>query len=186
MGFAVERRVARDVMGNVGDVYLKLEVTVGQSGDAHGVVEVSRRFSVDGDDGEIAKISAAREFRFFHLLLLVARFDQNFIGEDVRQMMLANDYFNIHTDFTGASEDFQDASDGGEATFGITFDFDVNDSAIEFGEAHAAAGERFFFSGDAKFFAQFRGELISWRNQNFVQDARVVGKNYVALRAVAK
>src|ERR1700722_17931479 len=100
-------------------------------------------------------------------------------------MMFANDYFNIDPDLSGASENFQDASNGGEATFGIALDFDVYDSPIEFGEAHASAGERFFFTA-AKFFALFRGELIAWRNQDFVQDARVVGKHDVALRAVAK
>src|SRR5580700_4011252 len=173
-------------MPDVGDVYLKLEVAVRQRGDAHGVVEVSRGFSVDGNDGQIAKIAAAHELRFFHLLLLVARFSQDLVGEDVRQMVLANDYFDIDTDFTGASENFQDASNRGQATFGITFDFDVNDRAIKFREAHPATGERFFFSGNAEFFAQFRSEFIARGNQNFVQDACVVGENNVALRAVTK
>ena len=70
-------------MRYVGDVHLKLEMPVGQSGYADGVVEVARRFAVNGDDGKIAEIAAAGELGFCHFLFLVSRFSQNFVGENV-------------------------------------------------------------------------------------------------------
>src|ERR1700683_74181 len=101
-------------------------------------------------------------------------------------MMLANDDFNVYADVAGASENFQDASDGGQATFGIAFDFDVYDCAIQFRQADTAAGERFFFSSGAEFRAQFGSEFVTGWNQNFVEDARVVRKDDVAVRAITK
>src|ERR1700735_3529824 len=100
--------------------------------------------------------------------------------------MFANNDFDVYPDFARAAENFQNASDGRETTFGITPDFDVNDCAIEFGKANAAAGERRVFGNRAQFLAQSRGQLVAGRNQNFVQDARVVREDNVSLRAVAE
>src|ERR1700735_1913004 len=100
--------------------------------------------------------------------------------------MFANNDFDVYPDFARAAENFQNASDGRETTFGITPDFDVNDCAIEFGKANAAAGERRVFGNRAQFLAQSRGQLVARRNQDFVQDARVVREDNVSLRAVAE
>src|ERR1700735_1057982 len=96
--------------------------------------------------------------------------------------MLANYDFDVHADLAGAAENFQDASDGPGAPLGITLDFDVHDGAIEFGKAHAAACGRL----RPQFLAQSRGQLVTRRNQHFVQDARVVRENDVSLRALAE
>ena len=48
--------------------------------------------------------------------------------------MLANYDFDVHSDFAWATENFQDASDGREATFGIAPDFDVYDRAVKLGK----------------------------------------------------
>src|ERR1700693_1213189 len=101
-------------------------------------------------------------------------------------MMLANNNFNVDSDVARAPENFQHMSDGGEAAFGIAFDFDVYDSAIQFRETRAAAGQRFFFSSGAEFRAQFGSEFVTRRNRDFVEDARVVGKDDVAMRAITK
>src|ERR1700691_4755327 len=169
-------------MRDVGDVYLKFEVSVREQCHADGVVEVVRDFSVKRDDGEIAEVAASGEFGFCHFLFLVSRFSQNFVGKNVGQMMLANDDFDVHADFGGAAENFQDATDGSETTFRIAPNFDVYDCAVQLGKTHAAAGERF----RPQFLAQSRGQFVARRNQDFMQDARVVGKDDVALRAVAK
>src|ERR1700733_8711396 len=173
-------------MRDVGDMYLKLEVPIGQRGHADGVVEIARGFAVNGDDGELAEIAASREFGFCDFLFFVSGFNQNFFGENMRQVMLANDDFDIHADFTRASENFQDASDGRETTFGVALDFHVHDSAIEFRKTQAAARERRALRNRAQFLAQSRRQLVAGGNQDFVQDARVIRKNHVSLRAVAK
>jgi hypothetical protein len=48
--------------------------------------------------------------------------------------MLANYDFDVHSDFAWATENFQDASDGRETTFGIALDFDVYDRAVKLGK----------------------------------------------------
>ena len=39
---------------------------------------------------------------------------KNLVGENVRQMMLANNDFDVDADFARASENFEHAADGGE------------------------------------------------------------------------
>ena len=153
MGFAVERRVARNIMRDVGDVYLKFEVSVGEKSHADGIVEIARRFAVNGDDSEIAEIAAAGELRPCDFLFLVSRFGQNFVGKNVRQVMLANYDFDVHADFARAAENFQDATDGRETTLGITPDFDVYDGAIQLRKTHATVRQGLIFRGRAEFFA---------------------------------
>ncbi|HXN86374.1 MAG TPA: hypothetical protein VN867_09890 [Candidatus Binataceae bacterium] len=165
---------------------MKLEISVGEQFHANGVVEVARRFAVNGDDGEIAKITAPGQLGFCDFLFFVSRFGQNFVGKNVRQVMLANDDFDVHADFAWAAENFQDASDRREATFGITPDFDVYDRAVKLGKTQSAIREGLIFRGRAQFFAQSRGQLVAGRNQYLVQDARIVGENDVALRAIAE
>jgi hypothetical protein len=169
-------------MRDVGDVYLKFEVSVGEKSHADGVVEIARRFAVNGDDSEVPEIAASRELGFCYFLFFVSRFGQNVVGENVGQVMLANYDFDVHADFAGSAENFQDASDGREATLGIAPDFDVYDRAVKLGKTQAAAGERF----GSQFLAQSRGQLVARRNEQFMQNARVIGQDDVSFRAIAK
>ena len=57
-GFEIERGAGADVVADVGDVDLEFEVAVGEGLDEDGVVEVAGGFAVDGDDGEVAEVSA--------------------------------------------------------------------------------------------------------------------------------
>ena len=50
-GFAIERRLGTNVVGDVGDVYLKEPAAVVAALDVNGVVEVAGGFAVNGDDG---------------------------------------------------------------------------------------------------------------------------------------
>ncbi len=54
--------------------------------------------------------------------------------------MLADDDFGVDTEFAGATENFEDASDGGSAVAGETQNFYVDDGAIEFFQARNALG----------------------------------------------
>src|ERR1700691_1564715 len=153
MGFAVERRVARNIMRDVGDVYLKFEVSVGEKSHADGIVEIARRFAVNGDDSKIAKITAAGQLRLYDFLFFVSRFGQNVVGENVGQVMLANYDFDVHADFAGSTENFQYASDGGETAFGIAPDFDVYDGALQLRKTQGTVCQVLIFRGRAEFFA---------------------------------
>ena len=58
--FEVEIGAGAHIFGHIGDVHLQLVAAVGALGHQHRIVEVARRFAVDGDDGQAAKIAATR------------------------------------------------------------------------------------------------------------------------------
>ena len=152
----------------------------------NGVVEIARRLAVNRDDGQAAEITAAHDVGRRDLLLSGARFGEHFVGENMWQVMFADDDLDIHADFAGAAENFDDASDGSEAAFGVARDFHIHDGAIEFREARVAHCRWAGPFGSAQFFSPLRRQFFTGRNGNFVENARVVRKNHIALRAVAE
>ncbi len=76
--FAIERRSAANVMRHVGDVHLQLETAAGPRRDVHGVVEIARRFAVNGDDRQVAEIAPPSNILFAHLLGNGLRLRQDF------------------------------------------------------------------------------------------------------------
>src|SRR5580693_910748 len=99
----------------------------GKRGHVDGVVKIASRLAINGDDGEAAEIAAAYDVGGSDLLLRGARFGEHFVGENMRQVMLANDDFDVHADFAGAAKNFDDASYGCQAAFGMARDFHVHD-----------------------------------------------------------
>ena len=61
--FLIERRIGRDVVGHVGDMYLEFVVPALNLTNSDGIVEVAGGFAVDGDDREIAEITPLLDFR---------------------------------------------------------------------------------------------------------------------------
>ena len=143
--FAVERRIAPNVMRHVRDVHLQFVMCRSRSArDIHGVVEIARRFAINRDDRQIAKIARARASPASHTCCGVARgLRQHFRRKNMRQMMLANDDFNVHADFAGTSKNFDHAAGRREAAFGIARDFDIHNGAIEFRQGARGGWQRF-------------------------------------------
>ena len=115
-GFGVEGGFGADVVADVGDVDLQLGVAVGQRTDEDGVVEVLGGFAVDGDDGKPAEVFALGE-------LLASKSGDGLFGfcfgfrkdvrwELVRDVVLADDDFYVHTEGVRRAEDFDDAASG--------------------------------------------------------------------------
>ncbi len=61
--FLIERRVGRDVVGHVGDMYLEFVVPALDLPDSDGIVEVTGGLTVDGDDRKSAKITPLLDLR---------------------------------------------------------------------------------------------------------------------------
>ena len=59
----IERRIRRNVVGHVGDVHLQLKVSILQMLHDHGVVEIARGLSIDGDNGQGAEVAPLLHFR---------------------------------------------------------------------------------------------------------------------------
>ena len=58
---AVDVHAGANVVRDVSNVDLEFIVAIGQ-GERDGIVKVARGFTIDGDDGQIAEITAARQF----------------------------------------------------------------------------------------------------------------------------
>ena len=76
--FAIERRIALDVVRDVRDVHLQLEMSIRQRADQNRVVEIARGFAVNRHDRQVAEIAAPAQIRFGHLLLRGARLREHF------------------------------------------------------------------------------------------------------------
>src|SRR5439155_5249919 len=177
-----------NIVGDVGDVNLQVPAAVGTMLDVNGVVEIARGFSIDGDDGQVAEIFAASTLRFADGLCATLGFIKNFCGEDVREMMLANDDLGVDAEIAGTAENFDDAAGRRCASVRITEQLHVDDGAVEFIEARDAprADTGFIGATEAEFFPETRSELIAARDFNFVLDANVVRQDDVTLAAVTK
>src|SRR5208337_5514700 len=153
--------------------------------DVNGVVEVAGGFAVNGDDREFAEIFPAGAVVFRNGQGEALGLLQNFAGEGVGKMMLADDDFGIHTEIAGAAEDFDDAAGGRSAGARIAEEFDIDDGAIELGnvgEALLARGGG--FCGRQKLLAERRREFVAGYELDVMLDARVKRHNDTAARRV--
>ena len=111
--FRVDGAARFHVVADVGDMHLERVVAVGQAIHPHGIVEISRGFAVDGDDVERAEIAAA--FQVFgvdgggHPFGLFHHFGRKL----VRQVVLADDDFNVHSEIVGMAQNLDDAAGRG-------------------------------------------------------------------------
>ncbi len=100
-------------------------------------------------------------------------------------MMFADDDFNIDADFARTPENFDHASGRRDAAPRIARDLHVYHRAIEFRQTHAFRRAR-LASVLLKLLLQFRRQLLAGRNDDFMREARFVGQDGIAMRAVAK
>src|SRR5216684_9122191 len=97
-----------------------MPAAIGAMFDVHGVVEIARGLAIDGDDRQVAEIFAAGALGFTHGLRAMLGFVKNVGGEDMREMMLANDDLGVDAEFAGTAENFDDAAGCRRAAVRIT------------------------------------------------------------------
>src|SRR5216684_1254229 len=186
--FLVERRASSNVVRDIGDVNLQVPTAVSAMLDVNGVVEIARGFAVDGDDRQVAEIFTAGALGFADGLRAMLGFVKNVGGEDMREMVLANDDLGVDAEFAGTAENFDDAASRRCASVWIAEQLDVDDGAVEFVEARDAPGSNagFIRAAEAELFPEARCQLVAARDFNFVLDANVVRKDDVCAGAIAK
>ena len=141
-GFLIERAAGRDVLRDVGDVDLQFEIVVGEHANEDGVVEIAGGFSVDGDDGKIAEVTAATEFGRGDRCGNALRLFECRCREMVWEMEFADGDFDVDAEVVFAAEDLDDASARVLRGAGPVGDFYVDDYAFEVGPVVVAG--RFF------------------------------------------
>jgi len=119
---------------------LQFEIAVGQAADGYGVVEVARRFAVDGYDGERTEIAPAIKFYGGYDGGNVLGFIESGRRKVMGQVKLADGDFNIDAEVVGAAENLDDASVRTARGRGPVGNFDVDDYAFEIVPALTASG----------------------------------------------
>ena len=86
--------------------------TIFQRTGIHSIVEVPRRLAVDGDNGQLAKIATTcvERWIFFWWNGYRASFLQHAVRKDMRQMMLADEDFDVHAKGITVAENFDHAA----------------------------------------------------------------------------
>ncbi len=186
-GFAIERRLGKNVVGHIGDVNLQKPTAILAAIDVNGIVEIARGFTVDSDYGKFSKILATCAIGFGDGKSESFGFVKNFLREKVGKVMLANDDFRVDAKIAGAAEDFDDAAGRRSASTGVAQKFDVDDGAIEFRDVRqaATARDRVFCAGK-KLLAQSCGEFIAGGEFDLVLHAGIVGEHDATARGVAE
>ena len=140
--FLVERAPLGHVMCDVGDVHAEEVVAVAEKPKlAHfdGVVEVLGRLAVDGDDVALAQIDAARQLLRLDLDRHALRGREHLGRKGVRDVMLADDHFDVDAGLADEAEDFDHAAAGvRRGAVGIAVELHVHHLAVA--RVHRGAG----------------------------------------------
>src|SRR5882762_11620835 len=184
----VESVLRSNVVRYIGDVNLQVPAAIGAMLYVDGDVEIARGLSIDGDDRQVAEILAARTLGFTHGLRATLRFIQNFAGEYMREMMLADDDFGVNAEIAGTPENLDDPAGRGCASLRITQQLHVYDGPVQFiqpGDApHSNAG--FIRAAEAQLLPQPWRQFFAAGNHHLVLDSNIVRQHHILLRAVAK
>ncbi len=105
-------------------------------------------------------------------------------------MVLADDDLHVHAHFARPAENFDHAAGWRDAALRESSELHIHDGAIQLGQPRALQrGGKFGIAGAeflAKLFAELGREFQAGGNDDFVQDASVVGQHDVAIRAIAE
>ena len=177
-----------NIVRYIGDVHFEVPAAVGAMFDEDGVVEIARGLSIDGDDRQVAEIFAARTLSFTHGLRAMLRFIQNFAGEYMREMMLADDDFGVDPEIAGTPENFDDPSGRRCASLRITQQLHVYHGSVQFIQPRYASQSEagFIRAAEAQLLPQPRRQFAAARNHHLVLDPNIVRQHHILLRAIAK
>jgi hypothetical protein len=101
-------------------------------------------------------------------------------------MVLADNNFGVHAEFAGTTEDFDNAASGCGAATRITEEFDVDDSAVEFGNVGKTLVTAGFPGGREKLFAESCGEFFAGQELDVVLDARIIRGDHTAAGSIVE
>jgi len=115
-------------------------------------------------------------------------FIQNFGGERMREMMLADDDLGINAEIAGTPENFDDTAGRRCASVRITQQLHVHDGSIQFIQPRDAprSDAGFIRAAEAQLLPQPGGQFVAARNLHLVLDSNIVRQNHIVLGSVAK
>jgi len=111
-GFFVNGGAVFNILGDIGNVDLKLIMAAGQAADEDSVIEIAGGLTVNGDDGQRAEVASAGKLLVGNDGADLLRFFQHGLRKDVADVVLADHYFHVDAEVVFIAEDFDDASPG--------------------------------------------------------------------------
>ena len=171
--FGVHGSAGPHIVADIGDVHMQREMSVRQLVDPDSVVKVPRRFAIDGDDRHLAEIPAPLELDSGNhgrdVLCLLDRLG----WEMVREMMLANDDFDVDPEIVRAAQDLDHPPYRVFAALRVLQQFHVYDHSVE----RRALRDRQRLGSDAVNLCGGSGNREVVRNLDPILQPRVVRDN---------
>jgi hypothetical protein len=167
-------------VGYVGDVHLKMPA-LRPFFDVYRIVEVARRFAIDGYDRQTTKIPAALAFGVPDGPGRLPCLLQDIVRKSMRQMMFADQNFHVETEFTGLPQDFDDTANCRNAGARESGDLNVYNGSIQLRQAQRPRLGKLL---GLVFGKELRGQLFARWNYNFVMKAGFVRSHGVTAVAV--
>jgi hypothetical protein len=175
--FPIERRAARNIVRDVGDVHLKPVAAARQTLDVNRVVEIPRRFAVDRHDGEIPEILPARQGVGLNRSRRRSRLGHHVVGKNVRQAVLSDDDFDIDARLARLAQNLDYAPGGAHPAPGESGEFDVHRRAVKILPANRGFRPRL---------PELGRYFLAGGHDDFLRDPRIEGSHHAAARRVMK
>src|SRR6202158_2853063 len=136
----------------------------------------------------VANIVAAGALDLIDGLRATLRFIQNFGGERMREMMLADDDLGINAEIAGTPENLDDAAGRRCASVRIAQQLHVHDGSVQFIQPRDAprSDAGFIRAAETQLLPQPGGQFVAARNLHLVLDSNIVRQDDILLGAVAK
>jgi hypothetical protein len=169
-------------MGHVGDVHLKMPA-LRAFFDVYRIIEIARRFAVDGYDRQMTKIAAALTFGVPDGPGGLSGLLDDIFRESVRQMMLANENFHVEAEFARLSEDFDDTAGRRNPGSRESGDLNIHDRIFQLRQPQRPRPGKLLGFVPC---TELRSQLLARRNYDFVMKAGFVGSYEVTAVTVMK
>ena len=184
----VESALRSNIVRYIGDVDLQMPAAIRATFDVDGVVEIARGLSIDGHDRQVPEIFPACALDFIDGLRATLGFIQNFGGERMREMMLADDDLGINAEIAGTPENLDDAAGRRCASVRIAQQLHVHDGSVQFIQPRDAprSDAGFIRAAETQLLPQPGGQFVAARNLHLVLDSNIVRQDHIVLGAVAK
>jgi hypothetical protein len=169
-------------VGHVGDVDLKMPA-LRTFFDVDRIIEIARRFAIDGYDRQMTKIPAALAFGVPDGPGGLPGLLNDIFWKSVRQMMFANENFHVEAEFTRLPKDFDDTAGRRNAGSRESGDLNVYNRAFQLRQAQRPRpGKLLGFV----FGTELRRHLLARGNCDLVMKAGFVRSHEVTAVAVMK
>src|SRR5262249_31168530 len=120
-----------NILSNVCDVDLKLVIAIFKPANKNRIIEVASCLAIDSHYGQVAVVLAAHQFQAGDVGPNGLCFFQHIVGENMRQVVFANDDLDVYPEVVLVAENFDDAAAWVLCGRGPVSDLNIYDHAFK-------------------------------------------------------